>query len=518
MASNLKHIKRSLQIARAFAKYRCYFFLKGTRLDKPARILGFILAPSQTSTSLIMSDGQKLTQIFQTLGPCFIKLGQSLSVRSDIIGDKLAEDLSKLQDKLPPFPTAEAKQIIETELGRNFNSIFSQFNEQPAAAASIAQVHFARDLEGNEVAVKILRPNIESKFFKDINLLHWLAKLINKKFPEYRRLKLNEVVNTLEITSIIEMDLQFEAASANELAENFKDDEDIRIPKIYWQNSSSRVMTLEKFVGIPIDETKRLQAAGLDLNNIIKKSANIFLKQTLRDGFFHADMHPGNVLVDNNGKICVYDFGIMGRIDRKTRIFMAEMLLGFLNRDYQKVADIHFEAGYIPQNQSRELFAQACRAIGEPIFGLPQSHISIATLLQKLFKVTERFQMETQPQLLLLQKTMMMAEGIARKLDPQVNFWELSKDLIEDWGKENLGPKAKIEEKYKQAINALKNFGEAITNLNQVITPKGIVLHPDTINSMVKSFRLEKKENNFMKGFITAIFLAIITLITIYNL
>jgi ubiquinone biosynthesis protein len=506
----LKHLKRFLEIYSSFAKHRCYFMLEKTPYHRPARILGKIIAPKAAPNSYIMSNGQRLTASLQNLGPAFIKLGQSLSVRPDIVGDEIADELRNLQDRLPPFPTQVAKDIIEKELGMKVSEIFRTFDEQPVAAASISQVHFARSMNGEELAVKILRPNIEARFFKDINLLFWIANIVNKRFPRYRRLKLKEAVDIVAETSRIEMDLMFEAAAANELEENFKGDDDIRIPKIYWQNSSPKVLVLERFTGIRIDEIKKLTDAGHNVDDILRKSANIFLKQTLRDGYFHADMHPGNVLVNKDGKICVFDFGIMGRIDRKTRIFMAEMLLAFLNRDYKKVSDIHFEAGYIPANQSRDLFAQACRAIGEPIFDLPQNQISIARLLQQLFRITEQFEMETQPQLLLLQKTMMMAEGIARKLNPQINFWELTRELIEDWGRDNLGPKARLEEAADIAKQTFYNFAEAVKNLNKVITPEGLVLAN-------QSKYIFGGKNSFWKGFISAILLSIIAILLIIN-
>ena len=508
-----RHIKRFIQIYRTFAKHRCYFFLDNTSYSAPAKAFGALLAPTQSKNSIIMNNGQKLTLVFQELGPAFIKLGQALSVRPDIIGDDIANELSKLQDRLPPFPGSLAKQIIEKELSKKTSEIFKTFDDQAAAAASIAQVHFAKDMNGNEVAVKILRPNIENRFFKDINLLYWLAKFVNRKLPKYRRLKLSQMVATVANVSKIEMDLLYEAAAADELANNFKDDEDIRVPKIYWQNTTSRVLVLERFNGTPIDEIKKLQDAGHNLDDILKKSADIFLKQTLRDGFFHADMHPGNVMVDKDGKICVYDFGIMGRIDRKTRIFLAELLLGFLNKDYKKVSDIHFEYGIIPEDQSRDLFAQACRSIGEPIFDLPQNQISIAKLLQKLFRVAEQFKMEPQPQLLLLQKTMMMAEGIGRRLNPNLNFWEISRDLIEQWGKENLGPKARIEETYHSALQTIKDFGKVVSNLSRVVTPSGVILHPQVVEKLAKS----DNEESFWKGFITAIILTILAFLMITN-
>jgi ubiquinone biosynthesis protein len=506
-----KHLNRSLQIFRAFARYRCYFFLENTKYHSLAKTLGTVLVPTANKNCYIMSDGQKLVNIFQELGPAFIKLGQSFSVRPDIIGDDIADELSRLQDRLPPFLGSIAKQIIEKELGKKTTELFKTFDDQPAAAASISQVHFARDLDGNEVAVKILRPNIEVLFFRDINLLFWIAKIINNKFPKYRRLKLSQLVGTIAASTKIEMDLLYEAASASELAENFKDDEDIRIPKVYWQKTSPRVLVIERFSGIRIDDAKRLQESGLDLDEIVKKSTNIFLKQTLRDGFFHADMHPGNILIDENGNICVFDFGIMGRMSKKDRIFIAEMLLGFLNKDYKKVADIHFDAGIVPSNQSRELFAQACRSIGEPIFDLPQNQISIAKLLQKLFRVTEQFKMEGQPQFLLLQKTMMMAEGIARRLSPQVNFWEISRELIEEWGKENLGPKAKFEENIRSTVQTFKDISSAARNLSKVITPNGVIIHQQHIDTIAKSNASE----NFWKGFITAVLLSILSILMV---
>ena len=501
-----KHLNRSLQIFRAFAKYRCYFFLENTKYHSMAKMLGKTLVPSANKNCYIMSNGQKLVYVFQELGPAFIKLGQSLSTRPDLIGDGLAEELSKLQDRLPPFSGAVAKQIIENELGKKTTELFKTFDDQPYAAASISQVHFAKDMEGNEVAVKILRPNVEARFFKDINLLFWIAKIINKKFPKYRRLKLGQLVNTIAISTKIEMDLQFEGAAASELADNFKGDDDIRIPKIYWQMTSSKILVMERFSGIRIDDVRKLSESGFDLNDIVKKSTNIFLKQALRDGFFHADMHPGNILIDKDGKICVFDFGIMGRMSKKDRIFIAEMLLGFLNKDYKKIADIHFDAGIVPENQSRELFAQACRSIGEPIFDLPQNQISIAQLLQKLFRITEQFKMEGQPQFLLLQKTMMMAEGIARRLNPQVNFWEISREQLEEWGKDNLGPRAKLEENIRLGIETFKSFGATVRNLNNIITPDGLVFNHQPVDSVDKS----NSNENFWKGFITAILLSIL--------
>ena len=510
MLNKTKNIFRLFRIFRVLAKYDALFFLEHIRAFPAIGALAKLVAPVKLSEIKGLREGQRLTLAFNELGGSFIKLGQAMSVRPDITGQEIAKDLSVLQDDLPPFDTKIAKKIIEEELEKNINDLFSEFSDQPIAAASIAQVHFAKDNAGNELAVKVKRPDIDEKFQKDINLFFWIAKNIDSSLPKYRRLRLVEVVEIFAESTRNELDFTFEAAAASELADNFTDDIELRVPKIYWEKTTSKVLVLERFKGTQINDNEALKKAGHTPNEILKNSANIFLKQTLRDGFFHADMHPGNLLVDNNGKIAVFDFGIMGRIDRKTRIYLAEMLLGFLTRDYDKISDIHFEAGYIPKNQNRELFSQACRAIGEPIFDLPQSEISIAKLLEKLFKTTERFQMETQPQLLLLQKTMMMAEGIGRSLNPNINMWEISRTLIEEWGKENLGPKARIEDKILETANTLKSLASTASKFENVITSEGLLIHPETM----KSFMPKKQNSSFFYG----LFVGVLLILTLYFL
>ncbi len=499
MFNGIKNITRLTQILRILAKHDALFFVQDAKAFPVISKFANLAALSKEKKSKGLRQGQRLSNAFTELGPTFIKLGQALSVRSDIVGEEISEDLANLQDNLPPFDSEVAIRIIETELEDNVDNLFKKFDRTPVAAASIAQVHFAESLLGEQLAIKVLRPGIEKKFMKDLDLLFWIANNVETKLPKYRRLKLIKTVQTFAETTYNEMDLSLEAAAASELAQNFTGDPDIRVPKVYWQKTTHKVLTIERFVGVQINNVKALEKLNLDPNDILHKSANIFMKQSLRDGFFHADMHPGNVLVDKNGKICVFDFGIMGRIDRKTKIFLAEMLLGFLNGDYEKVSDIHFEAGYIPKDQDRLLFAQACRSIGEPIMDLPQNEISIAKLLQQLFRITERFKMETQPQLLLLQKTMMMAEGIGRSLNPNVNFWEISRDIIESWGKDNLGPKARVEDKLKDAISAFDKLNEVAQNLDKIVTDKGILVN----------YNIEKEIKNhngdsFLKGFLFA--------------
>jgi len=485
MINNMKNLIRLLKISFVLAHHDALFLLEKIQI-----------APFITGIAKLFSyrktkgrPGQRLAKAFEELGPAFIKLGQALSIRPDLVGDEVAEDLSNLQDHLPPFSSDKARAVIEQELEKTIDELFKQFEDQPVAAASIAQVHFAVDTEGNEVAVKVLRPGVEEAFAKDVRLFYWIAGITEKSKPKLHRLKFKEIVDKFAETVKMEMDLRFEAAAASEMQKNFAHDPELVIPKIDWQRTSRRVLTTERIEGINIDDTAALTKAGHDLDAIIAKSASSMFKQIFRDGFFHADLHPGNFFVGKDGNLIAVDFGITGRLDRETRLFLAQMLQGFLEKDYKKVAEVHFSAGYVPANQSQELFAQACRSIGEPIFGLPQSEISIAKLLSLLFKISEDFQMETQPQLLLLQKTMMIAEGVGRTLNPNVNMWQQAEPLVREWALENFGLEAKIRE----AAENIKNIGgqvyslfEAMENLNQVVTKDGIKLHPETIDAIVE--------------------------------
>lgn len=427
--------------------------------------------------------GERLAAACEELGPTFIKLGQALSVRSDLVGEEVAADLSKLQDKLPPFESEQARAIVERELGRDIEELYDRFDPKPIAAASIAQVHFATTAEGEDVAVKILRPDVERIIGRDLDLMYWVADLVERTRPELRRLRPVEVVRTFEDTVRLEMDFRMEAAAAAELAENFTGYPDFHVPKVNWQRTGRRVLTTARVEGIPIDEVEALAEAGLNPRDIIEKSARVFFYQVFRDGFFHADMHPGNMFIGRDGTLMPVDFGIMGRLDRKTRNYLADMLLAFLQRDYRRVADVHFEAGYVPAEKSRDAFTQACRSIGEPILDLPLEQISLARLLAQLFEVTEQFEMETQPQLLLLQKTMLVAEGVSRKLDPEVNMWVLAQPLIEEWMWENRGPAARLRDASEAALTQLERLPTVLHRIELVgrmIEEGGVRLHPET--------------------------------------
>ena len=405
-------------------------------------------------------SGLKLCNALQSMGTTFIKLGQFLATRPDIIGNDLSKYLEKLQDKLPPFDSNLAKNILKNELGNdNFEQI-KNFSD-PQAAASIAQVHFATinvSGENKEVAIKILRPNIEKIFNEEIDALMLLAYIVQSVSKKTKRLKLVEVVQLLREITNIEMDLRFEAAAANEFYENTKNDIGFNVPKIYWNQTSKRTLCLDKINGISIREIENLKSENINVQKIAKDIIQHFLRHAVRDGFFHADMHQGNLFVTKDGNIIPVDFGIMGRLDKNNRKYLAEILYGFIKRDYKKVAEIHFLAGLVPKETSKDEFAQALRSIGEPIFGQSVKNISGGKLLSQLFEITEKFNMQTQIQLLLLQKTMVVVEGVARKLDPDSNIWNISRPILEDWLKEIKDPINKAGEVINEASEVLKRL------------------------------------------------------------
>ncbi|MGB1024927.1 MAG: 2-polyprenylphenol 6-hydroxylase, partial [Rhodospirillaceae bacterium] len=429
---------------------------------------------------------------FAALGPSFIKFGQTLSTRADLLGEEIATDLSELQDAVAPFPMAAVRKTLETDFDQPIEDLFYSFEETPVAAASIAQVHFAitKTPEGEPdrpVAVKILRPGVEETFLEDVKLLHWIARLVEMTQPSFRRLKPVETAQAFEDSMTIEMDLRFEAAAACELAENFEGDPHFRVPGIDWQRTSQRVLTIDRVVGLRVDEPEALREAGIDPLQIVEIAANAFFNMVFRDGFFHADLHPGNMFVEEDGTLVAVDFGIMGRIGRNDRRYLGEMLLSFLTGNYRRAAEVHFEAGWVPADKSVEAFTQACRSIAEPIFGKPLNEISVAKLLGQLFQVTETFEMQSQPQLLLLQKSMLITEGVGRKLAPEVNMWELSQPLIESWIADNMGPQAKMRDMAVSAGSALEKLPRILSEsekLLQSAQTSGVKLSPETLRDM----------------------------------
>jgi ubiquinone biosynthesis protein len=404
------------------------------------------------------------TRALTALGPAYIKFGQILSTRPDVVGDELAEQLKYLQDKLPPFPNAIAKRMIEAELGVAVDQAFSEFSE-PVAAASIAQVHRAKLADtGEDVAVKVLRPNIERAFRTDIDAFYLAARMIELLSPASRRLRPMDVIAHFEGVVLGELDLRLESAAASEFAANTAEDEGFQVPRPLWYLSGRTVMTLGWAEGVSMADNAAIDAAGHDRRVLGDRVLHLFLNHALRDGYFHADMHQGNLKVAANGDIIAYDFGIMGRIDEYTRRVYAEILFGFIRKDYRRVAEVHFEAGYVPADRDIDEFARALRAVGEPIFGMDASRISMARLLAYLFEVTERFGMETRTELILLQRTMVVVEGVARSLDPHINIWQVAKPIVEGYIASNVGPKA-IMRDLGRTLRVLSRFGPKLPRL-----------------------------------------------------
>ena len=438
------------------------------------KILAFSLSKKE-KTNVYKDEGEKLSNSLESMGTTFIKLGQFLATRPDIIGDELSKKLENLQDRLPPFSKIQAEEIIKKDLGNDTFNLIVNLSE-PVAAASIAQVHKAEINDNGtikEVAIKILRPNIKKIFNEEIDAMMLFAFLVESIIKKTKRLKLVEVVFLLKEITNLEMDLRFEAAAANEYAENTKNDAGFKVPQIYWNFTNENVMTLDWVEGVSIRETGELKKRNIDTNQIAQDIIQHFLRHAVRDGFFHADMHQGNIFVDTNGQIVPIDFGIMGRLDKMSKRFLAEILFGFIQRDYKKVAEVHLIAGLVPKDVPIDDLAQALRSIGEPIFGQAVKDISGGKLLKQLFDVTEKFNMQTQPQLLMLQKTMVVVEGVARKLNPNTNIWTTSKPVLESWLKETKDPLNTINQTIQntsEVIKRLPEFPEIMDKANQALT------------------------------------------------
>ncbi|SDZ06458.1 2-octaprenylphenol hydroxylase [Jannaschia faecimaris] len=428
-----------------------------------------------------------VTRALTALGPSYIKLGQILSTRPDFVGSDLALQLRILQDKLPPFPTAEARKMVERDLEMPIDQLFSEFSE-PVAAASIAQVHQARLVgDARKVAVKVLRPGIARAFARDIDAFYLAARLIELLSPSARRLRPMDVIAHFDATVQQELDLRTEAAAAGEFRANTTRDDGFSVPQIDWALSARNVMTLEWAEGIQMADIDGIDAAGHDRTELANRVMQMFLRHALRDGYFHADMHQGNLKVAPSGDIVALDFGIMGRLDEYTRRVYAEILMGFIRKDYRRVAEVHFEAGYVPADRDIDQFAQALRAVGEPIFGMDASRISMGRLLAYLFEVTERFGMETRTELILLQRTMVVVEGVARTLNPHMNIWQAAGPEVERYIRENLGPRALARDLAKTA-RVMARFGpqlpQAVEDALRGVdrsrheTPRGPALQP----------------------------------------
>jgi ubiquinone biosynthesis protein len=387
---------------------------------------------------------ERLSKALQKLGPTYVKLGQMLATRPDIVGAHVSGDLQGLQDQMPPFDQKLVPQILKSALGSAADRLDKV--SDPIAAASIAQVHEAY-IDGQKVAVKLLRPDIEERFYKDLASMRAAASLAERFVPKSRRLRPLDVIKTLERSAFLEMDLRLEAAAISEMNENIADDPGFEIPTVVWPQTSKEVMVTSWMDGIPIRDHAKIDAAGLDRKKIAKDLLQSFLRHAIRDGFFHADMHPGNLFVaPNDGTVRAVDFGIMGRIGPEEQKFLAEILYGFITRNYQRIAQLHFDIGYVPKDQSVDDFAQALRAIGEPLVGRSADEISMAKVLTQLMDVTELFNMQTRTELVMLQKNMVLVEGVARSLDPELNMWTTAEPIVSEWVKRKVGPEGIIKE------------------------------------------------------------------------
>ncbi len=509
MIRDIRNIVRLLMIARTLARHDALFPLEKLGVAQPVVMIAKLVSRRRQPGR----PGQRLSRALQEAGPSFIKLGQALSTRPDLLGEEVAADLSALQDRVEPFPGHEARATIERELDAPIARLFRQFDDVPVAAASIAQVHHAIDTEGREVAVKVLRPGIEDAFQRDLELFFWVAEMIELARPDLRRLRPVDSMRTLAETVEIEMDLRFEAAAATELAENFADDSGFVVPRVDWGRTAQRVLTLEWVTGIPIDDRDRLSAAGHDPHAVITKAAEAFFLQVFRDGFFHADLHAGNLFVQADGSIVAVDFGIMGRLDHSTRHSLAELLLAFLTRDYERAAEVHFEAGWVPMHRSVSAFTQACRSIGEPIMDKPQNEISVGHLLGQLFQITKTFEMEVQPDLLLLQRTILVAEGTGRALCPEANMWLLARPLIERWMISAFSPDVRVREAAREFTTTLARLPELARSIESAVAALAdgsIKLHPQT----VRALRGEDRKVSTTLIYISVLFLLVLIFLT----
>ncbi|MCB2063189.1 MAG: 2-polyprenylphenol 6-hydroxylase, partial [Novosphingobium sp.] len=463
------HIFRLLKWGRVLARHGALRIIEDERNTPPAVKRLCRLARFGT----IQPRVPDYAGAFQAIGPAAIKLGQSLATRPDLVGEEAARNLLTLQDSLPPQPFDTIREEIEASFGAPLETLFAEFDSDPVGSASIAQVYRATTSEGRQVAVKVLRPGIRERFARDLETYEWAAAHLEALGGEAARLRPRAVIDNLKRWTWRELDLRREGASASELAEAMQGFDGYQVPAIDWDRTNGRVMTVEWIQGIKISDMEGLRAAGHDLPDLARRLVLAFLTQAISAGFFHADMHQGNLFVKADGTIAAIDFGIMGRINRKARQWLAEILFGLTTGNYRRVAEIHFEAQYVPSYHSPEEFATALRAVGEPMRGKPVSELSVGQMLDGLFAITRDFDMQVQPHLLLLQKTMVMVEGLATVLHPEINMWDVSEPFVRGWLRDELGPEAAIADRLREDASTLMRLPELVRRMEERYPPKG---------------------------------------------
>ncbi|WP_419825057.1 2-polyprenylphenol 6-hydroxylase [Sphingomonas sp.] len=469
MASSLTHVSRLWRWGRTLGRHGA---LLGIERDPMApRPLRRLARLSRIGARL--PERPRYADALEAIGPPAIKFGQALATRPDLVGEEATLDLFRLQDSLPPIPFPLVRAAIEQGLGRPIEALFARIEEQPVGAASIAQVHRAVTTDGRHVAVKVLRPGVEDQFADAIDTYSWAAAHADRLGGEVARLRPRLVVATFERWTSRELDLRREAASASELAERMVAEPGFHVPAIDWDRTARRVMTLEWIDGIKLSDRPKLIAAGHDLKALAETLVRSFLRQAIADGFFHADLHQGNLFAMPDGRVAAVDFGIMGRIDRRARVWLAEILHGLITGDYHRVAEIHFEAQYVPPHHSAAEFASALRAVGEPIRGKAVADISVGQMLDGLFSITRDFDMPTQPHLLLLQKTMVMVEGVATGLHPGINMWEVATPVVAAWLRDELGPEAMVADRIRRVGRAVALLPDLVERLDRAYPAPG---------------------------------------------
>ena len=495
----LRVLARLIQIQRVLLKHGLDEFVRATHLYRPLRFLFFLSPDVWFERRRRANRGERLRLALQELGPIFVKFGQAVSTRRDLLPQDIAVELAKLQDRVPPFPGHVARAAIEMAHGRPVTETFADFDETPLAAASIAQVHAARLQDGSEVVVKVLRPDMSEVIKRDLEVLYALARLAQRYWSESRRLRPVEVVAEYEKTILDELDLMREAANASQLKRNFAGSDLLYVPEVYWDYCRINVMVMERIHGVPISDMERLRSLGTNIPLLAENGVRIFFTQVFRHNFFHADMHPGNIFVTvkdpGNPRYAAVDFGIMGTLDPRDQSYLAENFLAVFDRDYRRVALLHVESGWVPPDTRVDEMESAIRTVLEPIFDRPLEDVSFGNILVRLFEISRRFNMQIQPQLILLQKTLLNVEGLGRDLYPQLDIWKTASPILREWMRERVGVR-QVFRNLRQQMPELLEAARALPSLLKaaVHRSQGGIFHLQVESPAVEELRTELRK------------------------